>query len=155
MWTWAASDRHVGFIRRRQAHEALIHRIDAELTADRVSAVDPELATDGISEVLQFMYRAPAWSTHEHCVTGRINTSDTDASWLVGIGRWSGTSPTTGTTYTDEWSLETVDSGEPDFEISGTARDLDAWMWNRPSLEPITRSGDTSEIDDLIATGVQ
>ena len=31
-WTWS-EDQTVGFIRRRQAHEALIHRVDAELTA--------------------------------------------------------------------------------------------------------------------------
>ncbi|HEY7359904.1 MAG TPA: maleylpyruvate isomerase N-terminal domain-containing protein, partial [Streptosporangiaceae bacterium] len=33
-WTWS-EDHTVGFIRRRQAHEALIHRVDAELTAGR------------------------------------------------------------------------------------------------------------------------
>src|SRR5215471_7614339 len=31
-WTWS-DDKTVGFIRRRQAHEALIHRVDAELAA--------------------------------------------------------------------------------------------------------------------------
>ena len=31
-WTWS-EDQTVGFIRRRQAHEALIHRVNAELTA--------------------------------------------------------------------------------------------------------------------------
>ena len=35
-WTWA-SEQSVGFIFRRQAHEALIHRLDAELTAGSVT----------------------------------------------------------------------------------------------------------------------
>jgi hypothetical protein len=30
VWTWS-QNRSVGFVRRRQAHEALIHRRDAEL----------------------------------------------------------------------------------------------------------------------------
>src|SRR5215469_6263772 len=39
-WTWS-EDQTVGFIRRRQAHEALIHRVDAELTAGRRTPMDP------------------------------------------------------------------------------------------------------------------
>jgi uncharacterized protein (TIGR03083 family) len=53
VWTWFPTDRSVGFVRRRQAHEALIHRIDAEQTAGRpLLPVDPMLATDGVDEVL-------------------------------------------------------------------------------------------------------
>ena len=45
-WTWS-EDQTVGFIRRRQAHEALIHRVDAELTAGRRTPMDPGLSADG------------------------------------------------------------------------------------------------------------
>ena len=49
-WTWS-QDKTVGFIRRRQAHEALIHRIDAEPavlpTGDRTAAA-PDLSADGV-----------------------------------------------------------------------------------------------------------
>jgi uncharacterized protein (TIGR03083 family) len=38
-WTWS-EDQTVGFIRRRQAHEALIHRIDAEITAGDRTPMD-------------------------------------------------------------------------------------------------------------------
>ena len=37
VWTWSR-DQSAGFIRRRQAHEALIHRLDAELTAGNRTA---------------------------------------------------------------------------------------------------------------------
>ena len=54
-WSWYEHGGNVGWVRRRQAHEALIHRIDAELTAGPVSPVDPDLAADGIDEILTTM----------------------------------------------------------------------------------------------------
>src|SRR3712207_1992767 len=54
MW---ADDKTVGYILRRQAHEALIHRLDAELTAGSDHApIDPALASDGLQEVIDVMY---------------------------------------------------------------------------------------------------
>ena len=55
VWTWSL-DQSVGFIRRRQAHEALIHRIDAELTAGNRTPMHPQLSADGVDEVLRIMY---------------------------------------------------------------------------------------------------
>ncbi|WP_238993563.1 hypothetical protein [Nocardioides caldifontis] len=63
MW---AEDRTVGYIRRRQAHEALIHRLDAELTAGTVTALDPTLASDGVDEALDVMFGGcPPWGSFE------------------------------------------------------------------------------------------
>ena len=53
-WTWS-DDQSVGFIRRRQAQEALIHRLDAELTAGSRTPMDPDLSADGIDEALRVM----------------------------------------------------------------------------------------------------
>jgi uncharacterized protein (TIGR03083 family) len=50
-WTWS-EDQTVGFIRRRQAHEALIHRVDAELTAGRRTPGYTPVTTSGDPEVL-------------------------------------------------------------------------------------------------------
>src|SRR5918995_144022 len=56
----------VGFILRRQAHEALIHRVDAEQAAGVPSDVDPALASDGVHEVLAVMYGGcPPWGAGE------------------------------------------------------------------------------------------
>ena len=60
-WTWS-DDHTVGFIRRRQAHEALTHRIDAELTAGERSTMDAELSADEVDEALRVMYGTiPTW----------------------------------------------------------------------------------------------
>lgn len=157
VWTWFPADQSVGFVRRRQAHEALIHRLDAELTAGTLSDVDPALATDGAAEVLEWMYSGvPAWAAHTvDGAVGRLSTTDTGASWLVQLGRWSGTSPNSGTTYSDKASITVVAGGEPTFGVSGTARDLDAWLWNRPTLTDLERSGDTAAFEAVIRSGVQ
>jgi uncharacterized protein (TIGR03083 family) len=157
VWTWLDADQSVGFVRRRQAHEALIHRLDAELVAGAVTDLDAELATDGVLEAVEWMFGgAPGWATTEpDGPVGRLATTDTGGSWLVQVGRWSGTSPRTNKTYTDEHMLFLVPEGTPSFEISGTARDLDAWIWNRPPLGVVSRAGDTAAFEAIIKTGVQ
>jgi len=157
VWSWFDADQSVGFVRRRQAHEALVHRLDAELTAGAVTEVDPELATDGVLEAIEWMYGgAPGWATTTaDGPVGRLATTDTGASWLVQVGHWSGTSPNTQRTYTNDPMFFLVDAGAPSFEIMGTARDLDAWIWNRPPVSEIRRSGDTSSFEIVIRQGVQ
>jgi uncharacterized protein (TIGR03083 family) len=46
------------FWARRQAHETMVHRVDAELAARRAAVLDPALAADGIDEWL-WLLRGP------------------------------------------------------------------------------------------------
>src|ERR1022692_1528421 len=144
-WTWS-DDQTVGFVRRRQAHEALIHRIDAELAAGSRTAVDPLLGADGVDEALRVMYGGvPEWGrfTPDDAKTVRIEATDTGDSWLVTLGRFTGTDPD-GTSY-DEPDIHAADSdpgGETAALISGSAADLDCWLWHRPPPGQIECSGD-------------
>lgn len=157
VWTWFRPDQTVGFLRRRQAHEAVIHRLDAELTTGQVTDIDPALATDGVAEIFDCMYGpAPGWATAgPPGPLGRIATSDTEAEWLVEVGSWSGTSPRTGTEYSDEGSLTIVADGDPTFSVTGSAEDLDAWLWNRPTRGEIALAGDYERFAAVIREGVQ
>lgn len=146
-WTWS-DDRTAGFILRRQAHEALIHRVDAELTADAVRRpLDPDLATDGVDEALRVMYGgAPSWGSVrlDQAATLRLRASDTGRSWLATLGTFDGTSPS-GTVYVDEPHVEVVDadgSTAAAAAVEGTAADLDCWLWGRPTVGAVHRSGD-------------
>jgi uncharacterized protein (TIGR03083 family) len=159
VWTWS-DDQSVGFVRRRMAHEALVHRLDAELTVGAVTDLDPDLATDGVHEVLQHIYGGyPAWADYQaNGPVGRLRTTDTGAEWTVVVGGFSGVSPNTGKTYANEPLLNLIDTGEPAFTISGPARDLDAWVWNRPQLSAVAVDGSDADYQAfaaIIAKGVQ
>lgn len=163
-WTWHDTDRTAGFIRRRQAHEALIHRVDAELTADVARApLDPALATDGVDEALHVMFGgAPSWAQVEldRDATLLVSTTDTGRSWVATLGRLSGTSPDSGTTYTDEPLVETTDadtSTPAAATVAGPAADLDCWLWGRPTIGQLDRSGDEqvlTRFQRLVSEGI-
>ena len=134
VWTWFETDQTVGFWYRRMAHESLIHRIDAEQAHGLASDVDEGLAADGIDEILNVMMSgAPAWATLE--LGERVARLEIPGqSWAVRLGSFSGVSPTTEITYTDEPTLELVGS-EAEFQtvVLGTAAALDQWLWGRVS----------------------
>ena len=145
-WTWS-EEQTAGFTRRRQAHEALIHRLDAELTADvERTPMDPALAADGVDEALRIMFGgAPEWgrTVPEAGSTLRIRSSDTDRSWLVTLGRFTGTDPEG--TVRDEPDIVVADTDPGDqaaATVTGTAADLDCWLWGRPTVGTVERSGD-------------
>ena len=56
----------------------------------------------------------------------------------------AGTSPNTGTTYTDEPALMRDDAAEPGAVISAPAIELDLWLWGRRPDEVVTVTGDVS-----------
>ena len=143
MW---APDKTVGYIARRQAHEALIHRLDAELTAGDVTPLDPDLASDGVDEALRVMFGGcPAWGTftpadaHIHVVA-----TDTGRVVPVVLGRFTGTDPGSGTSYDEEdLSVRAADLGAtPQAIVRGPAADLDAWLWHRRDASTLTVEGD-------------
>jgi len=131
-WTWS-QDHTVGFISRRQAHEALIHRRDAELTAGTLTPFPVDLAADGVDEVLDIMYGGcPPWgefSPLPHYI--RLDLTDTGDQVWVQLGRFHGTDPE-GIHHEEDDIHVVPDPGvEPDAVIAGTAEVLDARLWRR------------------------
>lgn len=149
-WSWS-EDHTVGFTFRRQAHEALVHRLDAEQAVGEVTAMDPALAADGVLECLDVMFGGtPSWGRFdggpEHV---RVDLTDTGDRIWVRLGTFSGTDPGSGTTYADESDIHVVpDPGvEPDVVVAGPAAALDAWLWRRGDDGEITVTGDTGVYD--------
>jgi len=145
-WTWS-KEQTAGFTRRRQAHEALIHRVDAELTAGvERSAMDPALCGDGVDEALRVMFGgAPEWghTEPEQGATLRIEASDIAQSWLLTLGRFSGTDPEGESHDEPDIVVSDTDSGEQAAaSVSGSAADLDCWLWGRPTVGSLDTSGD-------------
>ncbi len=146
-WNWS-DDHTVGFILRRQAHEALIHRVDAEQAAGVASEVDAPLASDGVLEVLDVMFGGcPPWGTwapDDELV--RVDVTDTSEEFWVQLGRFSGTHPESGTTYAEDPDFHVVAAPEgdvePDVVVDGPAAALDLWLWHRGDDTEISVVGD-------------
>jgi uncharacterized protein (TIGR03083 family) len=75
------SDKTIGFWARRQAHETLVHRWDAEAAAGQITVLDSALATDGIDEMLTVFRRTRGGQPLPGPVV--LATTDTGQSWRV------------------------------------------------------------------------
>ncbi|MGZ4153283.1 MAG: maleylpyruvate isomerase family mycothiol-dependent enzyme [Actinomycetota bacterium] len=131
--TWWPPDQTVGFWARRMAHETAVHRVDAELAANVPTPVDPELATDGIDEILRIML-AGDWSEDaDDAATGqRIVVATGARRWDVVLSRDA-------VTIDDE-------PGEADARLDGVPSDVDLWLWGRVPDDGVSRTGDLDAI---------
>lgn len=144
-WSWS-QDHTVGFTYRRQAHEALIHRLDAELTAaGAFTDLDARLAGDGVHEALDVMFGdCPPWGTF---TPGdgllRVDLVDTDQDVWVRLGQFNGLDPEDGESH-DEPDISVVadPDAEPDAVVAGPAGVVDAWLWGRGDDAEISTAGD-------------
>ena len=138
-WTWS-SEQTVGFTFRRQAHEALIHRLDAEQTAGAGDAARPGAGR-------RRRRRVPRRHVRRRAAVGRVRAAPPlrarrhHRPGRVGLGadrplhRHRPRRRAATTTRTSGWSP--TPGVEPDAVVSGPAAALDAWLWRR---------GDDSEI---------
>ncbi|MEV7011103.1 maleylpyruvate isomerase family mycothiol-dependent enzyme [Streptosporangium sp. NPDC051022] len=85
MWAWGG-DRHARFWSRRQLHETVVHRIDAELALGVPVSVEEDVAADGVEEFLDVLPYA-RWSPGVAELRGAGETislqTDTGAGWTV------------------------------------------------------------------------
>lgn len=155
-WSWFPPDQTLGFTRRMQAHEATIHRVDAELTAGvEVSPIPTGVALDGIDHVLDVMW---GWvpAAVEPTVLGVLELKPAGAaSRLAELYRWSGSA--WGQQFTDQIAGRRAPEGaEPTASISGEPEQLDRLVWSRPA---VTMREGAQEIldafDELIGFGIQ
>lgn len=152
-WFWLATDQTVGSTRRMQAHEATMHRVDAELAAGLDSApIDPDLARDGVEHAFDVMWAW--WGTQpgfEFVPSGshvELIARDGGHGWGVEPGRWQGVGQS-GKSY-DVPAARRVLAGRPDARVTGTAESLMRWLWGR-GPEPET-SGDEAALAALRET---
>jgi uncharacterized protein (TIGR03083 family) len=116
-----------GFWVRRMAHESAIHRLDAELATGHAPELlfDPELAADGIDELLANLL--PAFMRRRDPVpngaTVLVHAADAGAAWLL---RLRPDEPVT---------VDPVDGAATgaDASVLGTADAVYRAMWGRPS----------------------
>ena len=146
--TWYGPDQTVGFWIRRMAHETVIHRIDAELgTGQAVAPVAPDLAVDGIDELLKIFvaYSIAEWTDYFTDILGRspgrtyLVRADGSA-WQIRTGP----------------ELFTVADGAgdeaADVTVSGPPTAVLRWVWNREDPggpSEATVEGGQKAVDEL------
>lgn len=155
-WFWLETAKTVGSTRRMQAHEAVMHRVDAELTAGLEPApIDPELAADGIAHAFEVMWAwwgtLPGFGFVEVGGPVELVASDLGRRWLAQPGRWQGTGQS-GKHY-DQSGAVLVGSGSPVAQVRGTAEQVDRWLWGR-GPEP-DLSGDAESLEALRSAQAQ
>jgi uncharacterized protein (TIGR03083 family) len=108
---------------RRQAHELVVHRMDLEVAAgERLTAVEPALAEDGVDELLAVV--VPRWAhtqplaDADACVG--VTCTDTGRTWSVGVVRGD-------VTVTEEPAVDA------DAHVRGDATALLLHLWGRPA----------------------
>ena len=126
-----AADKVAASWARRQAHELVVHRMDLEAAAGVEHApVDPELAEDGVDELLSIV--VPRWahteplSSAEACVG--VTCTDTGRTWSVHVAHGAVT-------------VGAARSGSEDAHVHGPATALLLHLWGRPA--DVTVDGDT------------
>ena len=137
-YTWFPPDQTVGFWFRRMALETAVHRIDAELAAGLTTPVDPELAADGVDEVVGFL--AHDFGDRSELDLGADRTVElrcADRRWAL-------------TLRTDK--LEHAAEGTAaDASVTGDPADLFLHIWNRPVtwVSSVVEAGDPEVLSAL------
>jgi uncharacterized protein (TIGR03083 family) len=139
MWAWGA-DQHVRFWSRRQLHETLVHRIDAELAGGLVSTASSEVAADAIDELLMNLPMAARFSPKVANLHGdgrrlALVPSDAEEAWTITLG-------------TDGFAVG-ARSTTAEATLSGPALALLLVLYRRRALEGsgLTVSGDQALVD--------
>jgi uncharacterized protein (TIGR03083 family) len=92
VWTWQA-DKTAGFWLRRMLHDELVHRYDAEIAARRLGDVAPDLAADGVSDLLDCFVALSAPGSRDPIFGGLAGSGQTmrlaaTDSGLGAAGEW-------------------------------------------------------------------
>jgi uncharacterized protein (TIGR03083 family) len=129
-----------GLWRRRQAHEACVHRWDAEHAIGRPAVIAAEMAADGVDEYWTVML--PRMLTREGrstpATTIAVELTDTAERWVV----------------CGDSGLPVLDAAaDPVALLRSDAESVLLALWGRPSARPLTISGDGDALAAWLALG--
>lgn len=128
-WTFLRAPTPVHFWVRRQTHETTIHRVDAEQAAGGVSPIDPQVAADGVDELLTgFVTRRRGRLRTAQPKTLAVHATDIGAHWYV--------------TVSAEPVVVERTEREAATTLRGPAEDVYLALWNRLSLGALDAFGD-------------
>lgn len=129
-WTWTGVH-DFRWLWRRMAHEFAMHRVDADLARGQATAIEPQLASDGIDEFLTFFRNTSlaevGGSVHLHC-------TDVAGEWTVSAA-----------------GDVVREHAKGDCAIRGAASDILLALWRRAPLSTCDVVGDTEVAARFVA----
>ena len=132
-WTFLPAPSPRAMWARRQAHEIAIHRFDAEHAKNEATGFEPEVADDGIDEILAaFAPRGTSFPIDE-AASMLVHATDTGSSWHVRL------SP--------DGISTSREPGPADVTLTGAASDLYLAVWNRGDDSAIDVDGNRAVLD--------
>ena len=137
-WNWSDGEQVVSFWHRRMAQETAVHRWDAQNAVGDPAPVAPDLAADGIDEILYAFMEGersvgPDRSVHVHCTDPELETG---GEWYVAM--------------TDGKAPVSREHAKGDCALRGPASDLLLALWGRLPLDNVELLGDRGAAEALI-----
>lgn len=160
-WSWHPAGGSIAWLARRQAHEALIHRVDAELAAGvDVRPPSAELALDGVDEVLTVQLEGHAGQGTFVPEGARVllSSSNLPGWWELALGRRTvdGEPGSAGDRDAVRVSrLADADAEPVDARVTGHAWDLDLWLWGRSDASGLEVTGDAGLVERIRAVAAE
>jgi uncharacterized protein (TIGR03083 family) len=146
--TWYEPDQTVGFWIRRMAQETVIHRVDAELAAQRpLAPIADDLSVDGIDEMLtRFLsYGSVRWQDEFGSLLDAPD--ERPISVITDVGSWQIVATAAGVLVTSQ--REAADGSAA--WVRGAPDALLLWLWNRAGDDAVTSGGDRALLDQFYA----
>lgn len=122
VWSWSG-DHSAGFYLRRMANETAVHRWDAESAVGSPEPLDPELAADGVDELLTVVlpFAVARWERPDPGGTIHLHRTDGDGEWLASLV---------------QGQLEVRhEHAKGDVAVRAAASDLVLALWERSALD--------------------
>jgi len=140
VWAWRP-ERTAGFWLRKMLHDGLVHRFDVEIAGGRLGEVAPDVAADGVSDLLASIATLSA-----------IDSPDPIFAGLTGAGETMQLAATDPDLAGAEWHAERTPTGvrwreghaPADVTVTGAARELLLVLNRRidPTADRVTVDGD-------------
>ncbi|MBI1377269.1 MAG: maleylpyruvate isomerase family mycothiol-dependent enzyme [Frankiales bacterium] len=137
VWHFGPKPRVASFWVRRQAHETAVHLGDLRRAAGRDAPMDPELAADGVDEVVTVFFprQVRLGRTPPVELAVAVTLTDTGGSWVVsGDGLTPGSDPVAG--------------------VEGSAYDVLHALWHRADADALRIVGDEAAARAVLAAAL-
>jgi uncharacterized protein (TIGR03083 family) len=136
-WNWAPQSKKAVFWHRRIAHETAVHRWDAQVAAGPAEPIEPKLATDGITEVLDSWLPAGRRRGATEGVRGIVALHATDVGqvWYVRLRGM-------GIALLDTDTLLDDDHPHERAQANGSASDVLLALYGRVPFDVLEVAGD-------------